>query len=235
MRRPRRRLRLGLVPAARRHRARRLRRRHHALGGAGRLRPRADRGAGLADRVEIRVQDWRDVDRRPVRRDPSIGMAEQSGARGYAEYAAALHDLLRPGGRLLNHQISRRPGPSTGRHLVHRPPTCSPTASCCPLATTVGALEEVGLRGPRRRGAAGALRPDAAVLGRQPGGRLGPGGRADVQGRARVWRLYMAGVGALLRAPTGSGSTRCWRCGRVPAARAASPRTRDPDCSRDLT
>ena len=64
---------------------------------------------GLTDRAEIRVQDYRDVGDGPYDAISSIGMAEHVGAERYLEYADVLHRLLKPGGRLLNHQIARRP------------------------------------------------------------------------------------------------------------------------------
>jgi cyclopropane-fatty-acyl-phospholipid synthase len=67
--------------------------------------------AGLADHVEIRVQDYRDVPDGPYDAIASIGMAEHGGLTQLEEYAPHLHTLLAPGGRLLNHAISRRPGP----------------------------------------------------------------------------------------------------------------------------
>ncbi|MGX1243921.1 cyclopropane-fatty-acyl-phospholipid synthase [Streptomyces pseudovenezuelae] len=65
--------------------------------------------AGLTDRVEIRVQDYRDVADGPYDAISSIGMAEHVGSEKYLEYAEDLYRLLAPGGRLLNHQIARRP------------------------------------------------------------------------------------------------------------------------------
>ena len=64
---------------------------------------------GLTDRIEIRVQDYRDVKDGPYDAISSIGMAEHVGTARYREYADGLYALLKPGGRLLNHQIARRP------------------------------------------------------------------------------------------------------------------------------
>lgn len=82
--------------------------------------------AGLEDRVEIRVQDYRDVDDRPFDAISSIGMFEHVGRRRMAEYLRDLHELLVPEGRLLNHAISRPgyPQPDTfvgrSRQLARR-------------------------------------------------------------------------------------------------------------------
>src|SRR5918911_415487 len=72
--------------------------------------------AGLADRVEIRVQDYRDVPVGPFDAISSIGMAEHVGAGGMPAYVATLRDLLRPGGRLLNHAIAQNEGDPRSRN-----------------------------------------------------------------------------------------------------------------------
>jgi len=69
------------------------------------------------DDVEIRVQHYRGVDGR-YDAISSIGMFEHVGLARLGEYFTHLYDLLEPGGRLLNHGISRPPG---GRsHFSHR-------------------------------------------------------------------------------------------------------------------
>ena len=68
---------------------------------------RAAQEAGLADRVQIRVQDYRDVRDGPFDAISSIGMFEHVGAAQLDAYFGSLFTLLRPGGRLLNHGISR--------------------------------------------------------------------------------------------------------------------------------
>jgi cyclopropane-fatty-acyl-phospholipid synthase len=63
--------------------------------------------AGLADRVEIRVQDYRELARESFDAVASIGMVEHVGESQIDRYAEQLASMLRPGGRLLNHGISR--------------------------------------------------------------------------------------------------------------------------------
>lgn len=75
--------------------------------------------AGLSDRIEIRVQDYRDVDDGPFDAISSIGMFEHVGRKRMEEYIGVLHELLPDRGRLLNHAISR-PGYPQGSHLVGR-------------------------------------------------------------------------------------------------------------------
>lgn len=71
--------------------------------------------AGVADRIEVRLQDYREVADGPFDAVSSIGMFEHVGSEKLVEYFSHIHSLLRPGGRLLNHGISRSPGGQNGR------------------------------------------------------------------------------------------------------------------------
>ncbi|HYO18403.1 MAG TPA: cyclopropane-fatty-acyl-phospholipid synthase family protein [Dermatophilaceae bacterium] len=102
---------------------------------------------GLKDRVEIRVEDYRDVADGPYDAIASIGMAEHVGLLQLPAYSAQLYSLLRPGGRLLNHAISRRPGPpgdpkGDKTSFIHR--YVFPDGELHPISTMVEALEDVG-------------------------------------------------------------------------------------------
>src|SRR5207302_288962 len=63
--------------------------------------------AGVADRVEIRVTDYRELREDQFDAIASIGMVEHVGGSRIDLYAERLAALLKPGGRLLNHGISR--------------------------------------------------------------------------------------------------------------------------------
>ena len=63
--------------------------------------------AGVSDLVEFRLQDYRDVKDGPFDAISSIGMSEHVGRRSLSAYTQSLFDLLRPGGRFLNHAIGR--------------------------------------------------------------------------------------------------------------------------------
>src|SRR5438477_4295551 len=65
--------------------------------------------AGLGDRVEVRLQDYRDVDDGPYDAISSIGMFEHVGLSQVREYFDCVHTLLRPQGRFMNHAIGRPP------------------------------------------------------------------------------------------------------------------------------
>ncbi|MER5854320.1 class I SAM-dependent methyltransferase [Streptomyces sp900105245] len=149
---------------------------------------------GLTDRVEIRVQDYRDVADGPFDAVSSVGMAEHVGAERYLEYANRLYALLKPGGRLLNHQIARRP---QGDETAYRVDPfidsyVFPDGELAPLGTTVTQLERAGFEVRDVE----SLREHYARTLRHWVARLEAGwGRAvrlTGPGRARVWRLYMA-------------------------------------------
>ncbi len=63
------------------------------------------RAAGLQDRIEIRMQDYRDV-QGPFDRITSVGMFEHVGLKNLAPYFHIIHELLAPGGWALNHGIT---------------------------------------------------------------------------------------------------------------------------------
>lgn len=160
--------------------------------------------AGLADRVEIRYQDYRDVRDGPFDAVSSIGMFEHVGLRNLGAYFGRLHRLLRPGGRLLNHGIAR-PARRGGRMRGGVPVTLPrlrrnsfvdryvfPDGELHEVGTVVSTMQETGfevrhLEGLREHYAL-TLRAWVANLERHwddAVAEVGPG-------RARVWRLYMA-------------------------------------------
>ena len=63
--------------------------------------------AGLEDKVEIRLQDYRELAGENFDAVASIGMVEHVGESQIDVYAEQLASMLKPGGRLLNHGISR--------------------------------------------------------------------------------------------------------------------------------
>lgn len=64
--------------------------------------------AGLADRIEIRLLDYRSLGHETFDKISSIGMFEHVGRARMPSYFASIHDVLRPGGLFLNHGISRQ-------------------------------------------------------------------------------------------------------------------------------
>jgi cyclopropane-fatty-acyl-phospholipid synthase len=157
------------------------------------LATRRVQDAGLDGRVEIRVQDYRDVADGPYDAVASVGMAEHVGLANLTTYAGHLYTLLRPGGRLLNHMISRRPGPQPSPRASFLWHYVFPDGDLQPVAVQVGAVEAAGFEvrdvEALREHYALTLRHWVANLERDWGRAVALAG----VGRARVWRLYMAG------------------------------------------
>ncbi|MFP8834957.1 class I SAM-dependent methyltransferase [Hydrogenophaga sp. XSHU_21] len=73
--------------------------------------------AGLQDRVELRLQDYRDVSDGPFDRVTSVGMFEHVGLNHLAPYFAQIRRLLKPDGWAMNHGItSTDPDDGETRH-----------------------------------------------------------------------------------------------------------------------
>jgi cyclopropane-fatty-acyl-phospholipid synthase len=64
------------------------------------------KAAGLEDRIDIRLQDYRDVKDGPFDRITSVGMFEHVGLDNLAGYFAHIRLLLKPGGWAMNHGIT---------------------------------------------------------------------------------------------------------------------------------
>jgi cyclopropane-fatty-acyl-phospholipid synthase len=150
--------------------------------------------AGVAGQVEIRVQDYREVDDGPYDAIASIGMAEHVGFDALPGYAAALFAQLRPGGRLLNHAISRRPGPRpkpSRTSFIDR--YVFPDGELVPLATMVETIEDAGFEVRDVQ----SLREHYTLTLRAWLTNLEADWDRMVTlsspARARIWRLYIAG------------------------------------------
>ncbi|WP_128431383.1 class I SAM-dependent methyltransferase [Streptomyces cyaneus] len=149
---------------------------------------------GLTDKVEIRVQDYRDVEDGPYDALSSIGMAEHVGAERYLEYADVLYRLLKPGGRLLNHQIGRRPQRDESTYQVDEfiDSYVFPDGELQPIGVTVAQLERAGFEVRDME----SLREHYALTLRRWVANLEADWARAVKltspGRARVWQLYMA-------------------------------------------
>ncbi len=147
--------------------------------------------AGLEDRVEILLCDYRDLDG-SERFDAiaSIGMVEHVGAGKIDTYAAQLASLLGPGGRLLNHGIARlrhgdpEAGPFSERYVF-------PDAAPLHVSRVLLALERAGIEPQHVEG----LHQDYVDTLSEWIRRLDTN-RAEAERlaggeRVRVWRLYL--------------------------------------------
>ena len=149
--------------------------------------------AGLEERVEIRLQDYRDISDGPYDAISSIGMFEHVGLAKLREYFNVLRALLRDGGRLLNHAISRPSGSASAfrtRSFIDR--YVFPDGELLEVGTVISALQECGLEARDveclREHYERTLRAWVANLE----ARLDEAISLVGEGRTRVWRLYMA-------------------------------------------
>jgi cyclopropane-fatty-acyl-phospholipid synthase len=146
--------------------------------------------AGLSEKVEIRLADYRDLAGERYDAIASIGMVEHVGETQIDTYARRLAGLLRPGGRLLNHGIARlrhtdpEAGPFSERYVF-------PDAEPLHLSRVLLALERAGFEPHHveefRADYAETLRHWARRLDEHRDEAL----RLAGPERLRVWRLYL--------------------------------------------
>jgi cyclopropane-fatty-acyl-phospholipid synthase len=103
----------------------------------------ADRG--LSDRVEVRLQDYRELVGilEPFDAVSSIEMGEHVGLEQYPVYASTMFGALRPTGRLLLQQMSRHGGTAPGGGAFIES-YIAPDMHMRPLHQTLGFLEDAG-------------------------------------------------------------------------------------------
>jgi cyclopropane-fatty-acyl-phospholipid synthase len=98
----------------------------------------------LSDRVEIRLQDYRDIPERDhFDAVASIEMGEHVGERNYPTYAEVLHRSVRAGGRVLVQQMSRAGQHPGGGPFIER--FIAPDMFMRPVGETVQFLAAPGL------------------------------------------------------------------------------------------
>jgi cyclopropane-fatty-acyl-phospholipid synthase len=149
--------------------------------------------AGVADRVDIRVMDYRELAGERFDAIASIGMVEHVGASNIDAYAGTLARLLQPGGRLLNHGISRlrygepEAGPFSERYVF-------PDAAPLHLSRIQTALEKTGFETRHVEG----FRMDYAQTLREWLRRLDSNYEEALRiagpERMRVWQVYLRGA-----------------------------------------
>jgi cyclopropane-fatty-acyl-phospholipid synthase len=98
---------------------------------------------GLEDRVEIRLQDYRSVPDQGFDAVVSLEMGEHVGQENYPTDARVLHDAVRPGGRVLVQQMSRRGRFPGGGPFIES--FIAPDMHMRPVGETVALIENSGL------------------------------------------------------------------------------------------
>ena len=172
--------------------------RHYGVAGVGVTlsEPQARLGraraaeAGVGGRVEIRVQDYREVADGPFDKIASVGMYEHVGRAELGRYTAAVARLLRPGGLFLNHGITRlrphapEPDPFISRYVF-------PEGELHPVTDVMVAMQRAGLEVRDVE----SLREHYPLTLRRWSANLAANREAAVAEvgaqRERVWRLYM--------------------------------------------
>lgn len=176
--------------------------RHHGVRGVGvtvsrrqvETARRRVAEAGLQDKVAIRPVDYRDVDDGPYDAISSIGMYEHVGLSRLEEYLSHLHGLLRPEGRLLNHGITHPPAIKGFSHDSFLDRYVFPDGELHEMGAVASAAQRCGFEvrdvESLREHYARTLRHWVANLDEHWEEAVALVG----EGRARVWRLYMAGA-----------------------------------------
>jgi len=146
--------------------------------------------AGVEDRVEIRVLDYRELTGERFDAIASIGMVEHVGDERIDEYARKLASLLAPGGRLLNHGIARLrhsdppAGPFSERYVF-------PDAEPLHISRVLLALERAGFVPEHLEGLAGDYSQTLGHWIDNLDEHLDEAIRLAGAERVRVWRLYL--------------------------------------------
>lgn len=98
---------------------------------------------GLEGRVDIRVQDYREIPDGPFDAVASLEMGEHVGQKNYPVYAAALFNNVKPGGKVLIQQMSRHGKHPGGGPFIES--FIAPDMHMRPVGETLGFLEDAGL------------------------------------------------------------------------------------------
>jgi cyclopropane-fatty-acyl-phospholipid synthase len=145
---------------------------------------------GLADRVEIRVQDYRALTGEPFDAVASIGMVEHVGENQIDVYFEQLARMVKPGGQILNHGIARMElgnpegGPFSERYVF-------PDGAPLHLSRVQLAIERAGLETHHVEGFREDYAETLSHWARRLDEHVDEARRLGGDERVRVWRLYL--------------------------------------------
>jgi cyclopropane-fatty-acyl-phospholipid synthase len=147
--------------------------------------------AGLSDRVEILLTDYRRLPPSTFDAIASIGMAEHVGASRIDLYARTLFSLLRPGGTLLNHAIATLDPGHEPHNDLFSTRYVFPDGEPLALSRVQLALERAGFETEHVEG----FREDYVLTldhwARRLDRRLAEAEAIAGPERTRIWRLYL--------------------------------------------
>jgi cyclopropane-fatty-acyl-phospholipid synthase len=149
------------------------------------------REQGVADRVEIRVADYRELAGERFDAIASIGMVEHVGEERIDLYAQRLADLLGPGGRLLNHGIAKLQDLDTRDEGAFSERFVFPDGVPLPLSRVLLAVERAGFATTHVEGFADDYAETLRHWIERFESRYEEAVRIAGEERARIWRLYL--------------------------------------------
>ena len=150
--------------------------------------------AGLSDKIEIRIQDYREIPDDPFDAISSIGMAEHvGGPHQMTKYFSTVRELLKPEGRYLNHAIGQAAGQTIASKGGFIQKYVFPDGRLHEFGSTITMLQNSGFEARHaetfRLHYAKTLRRWVTALEENWDFAVDEVG----EGRAKVWWIYMAG------------------------------------------
>jgi cyclopropane-fatty-acyl-phospholipid synthase len=147
--------------------------------------------AGVAELVELRVADYRELAGEQFDAISSIGMVEHVGEERIDLYMRTLHGLLKPGGRLLNHGIAKLADFDSKDEGAFSERFVFPDGVPLPLSRIEQALERSGLVTRHVEGLPQDYAETLKYWIESYEARYDDAVRLAGAERARVWRVYL--------------------------------------------
>jgi cyclopropane-fatty-acyl-phospholipid synthase len=147
--------------------------------------------AGVADRVTLKLADYRELHGEQFDAISSIGMVEHVGEERIDLYMRTLHGLLRPDGRLLNHGIAKLMDFDTKDEGAFSERFVFPDGVPLPLSRIAQAMERTGLVVRHVEGLPEDYARTLTYWIESYEARYDEAVRLAGEERARVWKLYL--------------------------------------------
>ena len=148
---------------------------------------------GITDVAEVRHDDYRNIAETGFDAISSIGLTEHVGAKNLPTYVQFLASKLRPHGRLLNHCITRAEtsAPARTGGFINR--YVFPDGELEGAGAVISAIQDNGLEVRHEENFREHYALTCAAWGANLEEHWDEAVREVGEGRARVWRLYLAG------------------------------------------